>query len=98
MGETIYPHEARIMAEGLNAQILERVSETRYKCKVYPLREGLNTIVVQILEEGCPPANYTFEVTYVKPVASSGKKQKVTIVKRQAPTPSPTPSSGHLKV
>ncbi len=95
-GETVYPHEARIQAEGLQAEITERVSETRYKCKVYNLREGMNTITVQILEEGCPPANYNFDVNYQKPASHAGP-QKVTITKKPRATKPATPVK-HLDI
>lgn len=81
-GEAVYPHEARLLTDTLASEITERVSETRYKCKVYNLNEGMNIIVVQILEEGCPPCNFTFEVVYTKPRERSGGRGKVTIKKK----------------
>lgn len=63
------------------------MSEVRHKCKVHSLREGVNNIVVQIVEQGCPPASFPFEVEYHKPVARSknkpAEKEKVTIKKRK---------------
>ena len=65
----------------------EKMSEVRHKCKVHSLREGVNNIVVQIVEQGCPPASFPFEVEYHKPVARSknkpAEKEKVTIKKKE---------------
>lgn len=87
-GENIYPHEARIMADSLKAEITERVSETRYKCKVHDLHEGINTFTVQILENGCPPSDFTFEVDY-KAAPAKGEKKVVMKKKNKKPS-SPT--------
>ena len=63
------------------------MSEIRHKCKVYSLKEGVNNIVIQILEQGCPPASFPFEVEYYKPVAKTrnkpAEKEKVTIKKKE---------------
>ena len=65
------------------------MSEIRHKCKVYSLKEGVNNIVIQILEQGCPPAAFPFEVEYYKPVARTrnkpAEKEKVTIKKKEKP-------------
>lgn len=62
----------------------------RYKCKVYNVKEGKNNIIVQIKEEGCPPADYDFELEYIKPTAKS--QDNVTIVrKKKKPVVKPTP-------
>lgn len=83
-GESIYPHEASIIADSLIAEITERVSETRYKCKVYNLHEGINTFTIQILEKGCPPADFTFEVNYIsRPMRG---EKKVTMKKKKKET------------
>jgi len=66
-GEDVYPTDVYIRTDSLVSD-LEKISETRYKCKIYDLREGVNNVVVQILEKGCPPATFPFEITYVKPV------------------------------
>lgn len=86
--DAIYPHTATLVTDGLTFDI-EKVSETRYKCKVYDLHEGTNNIVVQILEEGCPPSNYGFEIDNVKQVSHSASKPNVTIRKKNQPKPRP---------
>ena len=43
--------------------------------KVYDLKEGINNIEVQVLEKGCPPVVFPFDVTYTKPVAKTDTKQ-----------------------
>lgn len=75
-GEVVYPTSVNIQTDSLQCE-LEKISETRYKCKVLALNEGTNNIVIQILEEGCPPASFPFEVTYTKPSARSRNKPAV---------------------
>ena len=62
------------------------MSETRFKCKVFALSEGVNNIVVQILEQGCPPAAFPFEVEYFKPVEKTrntpAEEERVVIKKK----------------
>lgn len=72
-----YPLKPVIQLDDSLEYDLDKISETRYKCKVYNLQEGNNNIVVQIQEEGCPPVSFPFEVTYTKPVAKTRNKQKV---------------------
>ena len=89
-GEAAYPTSVDIKmgSDSLYCE-LEKISETRYKCKVFNLEEGNNSIVVQIIEEGCPPASFPFEVTYTKPVAKTRNrpevKESVTITKKAKP-------------
>lgn len=98
-GEAVYPTSVNIQTDSLQCE-LEKISETRYKCKVLALNEGINNVVVQILEEGCPPASFPFEVTYTKPATrsrnKSAVKEEVAIKKKTRKTPvSPTP---HLDI
>lgn len=101
-GEAVYPIKVNILADTLNVE-QEKISETRYKCKVYGLVEGVNNIVVQILEQGCPPASFPFEVFYTKPSARKKNKpavkEKVEIRKktRKTSTPAPAPVP-HLEI
>lgn len=66
-GEDVYHKDVYILTDSL-ASDLEKISETRYKCKIYELKEGANSVTVQVWEKGCPPATFPFEITYVKPV------------------------------
>lgn len=75
-GEAVYPTSVNIQTDSLLFD-LEKISETRYKCKVLSLAEGNNNIVVQILEQGCPPASFPFEITYTKPAARTRNKPAV---------------------
>ena len=86
-GEAAYPWSVGIKTDSDSTFCeLEKISETRYKCKVFNLNEGNNSLVVQIMEEGCPPASFPFEVTYTKPVARTRNKpevkESVTITKK----------------
>lgn len=81
----IYPTTVNIVTDSLQYE-LEKMSEIRYKCKVVSLNEGINNITVQVLEQGCPPAEFPFEVEYHKPVARTRTKEKVTIKKKPKTT------------
>ena len=91
-GEAVYPTSVNIQTDSLQYE-LEKISETRYKCKVLALNEGTNNIVVQILEEGCPPASFPFEVIYTKPSAKTRNKpavkEDVVIKKKTKVIPTP---------
>ncbi|MCD8202107.1 MAG: WG repeat-containing protein [Prevotella sp.] len=84
-GDGVYHTTVNILTDSLSYEI-EKMSEIRYKCKVISLNEGVNNIVVQILEQGCPPASFPFEVEYHKPVSKlrnkQAEKEKVTIKKK----------------
>lgn len=84
-GDGVYPTKVMIVTDSLQYEY-EKLSEIRHKCKVYELKEGVNNIVVQIIEQGCPPAVFPFEVEYHKPVAKTrnkpAEKEKVTITKK----------------
>lgn len=96
-GESVYPTSVNILADTLTWD-LEKMSETRYKCRIFGLAEGVNNIVIQVLEQGCPPASFPFEITYTKPVAKAKNKpevkESVSIVekRKKKKSPSPTPA------
>ncbi len=75
-GEHDYPFEIFIQTDSLQTELV-KISETRYKCKLYALAEGVNNVNIRILEEGCPPYVFPFEITYVKPVKKSRNKPEV---------------------
>jgi len=54
--------------DSLIVKMEECLSITRYKYKVMNLKEGVNNIEVQIVEEGCPPSVFSFDIVYHKPV------------------------------
>jgi hypothetical protein len=64
-GEKDVPHTVSILS-GNHKTELTKISESLYRCQVYGLQEGINTITVQVTETGCPPSSYPFEVTYNK--------------------------------
>lgn len=64
LGENDYPFEVEIKTDSLRTE-LEKISETRYRCKMYSLAEGINNVNVNVLEKGCPPAVFPFVVNYV---------------------------------
>ena len=82
----IYPTTVEIQTDSLYYEY-EKMSEIRHKCKVHSLKEGINNIVIKIKEQGCPPAEFPFEVEYYKPVAKTknkpAEKEKVTIKKKE---------------
>lgn len=82
----IYPTTVNLQTDSLQYEY-EKMSEIRHKCKVYSLKEGVNNIVIEIKEQGCPSAVFPFEVEYHKPVAKTknkpAEKEKVTIKKKE---------------
>ncbi len=87
-GEEMYPFIVAIKTNNLQTEI-EKISETKYKCKAKGLANGVNAISVQVFEEGCPPVSYPFDVTYTKPVTPSGGRARVAekVVIQKKPTP-----------
>ena len=92
-GEEDYPSTVNVKSGDLPVK-LEKLSETRYKCSVSNLKDGINVVTIQIQEPGCPPSEYPLEVTYNKPApktaAKPAQKEKVVIKnntkqRRQAP-------------
>ena len=65
-GEGDYPLVLEVKTSGAMMPELEKISETRYTCKTYNLEEGVNDLVVRILENGCPPMEVPLEVIYTK--------------------------------
>lgn len=80
-GDGDYPFEVDIKTDSLRSE-LEKLSETRYKCKVFSLVEGTNTLYINIRERGLMPSVFPLEITYKKPVA---KSEQVEIKKRVEP-------------
>jgi hypothetical protein len=87
-GEEDYPSTVSVRAGTLPVK-LEKLSETRYKCNVTGLHEGVNQVIVQIQEPGCPLSEYPFEVSYTKPTpkatGSSGGRENVVIKNNSKP-------------
>ena len=75
-GENDYPFEVEIKTDSLQTE-LAKISETRYKCKLFALAEGINNVNINILENGCPPSVFPFEITYIKPVKKSRNKPEI---------------------
>lgn len=99
-GEDDYPFEVAINATDSLQTDLEKISETRYKCKLYTLNEGINNFSINILEKGCPPAVFPFEVTYVKPVPKSRNKDKMkeqVVIQKKTKTPAQV-APPHLEI
>lgn len=82
IGEDVYPWDVTINADTLKTEI-ERLSETRYKCKIYSLNEGANNIIINVTEQGCPPVPFPYVVTYTKPI------RRVVIKKKTEDKPLP---------
>lgn len=100
---SIVKFDVSVLADTLSVQREDKMSETRYKYKVEGLNEGINNIVVQILEQGCPPASFPFEVEYHKPVAKTKTKpaeQEKVVIKKKAKVQqhTPTPSTPRLEI
>ena len=85
-GEIDYPFSVNVTTDNLPFK-LTRMSETRWKCQLLKLKGGVNTVNVEIMEQGCPPKVYPFEVTYQRPAAP------VQIAKKPKPAPNPKPAN-----
>ncbi|MCC8036751.1 MAG: WG repeat-containing protein [Bacteroidales bacterium] len=81
LGETDYPFDVKAQGQDV-AVTCEKISEVRYKCNIYDLHDGINNINVLVIEEGCPPSVFPFEVNYTKP-----KKQgkEAVVVRKKTP-------------
>ena len=90
LGDNDYPFTVEINTYGLPYE-LEKLSETRWKCKIASLEEGVNNLSVDILEKGCPPSKFPYEITYQKPAPKNKNVGQVKIVKKPKPTPQPAP-------
>lgn len=95
VGEGDYPFEVKVHAEELALEGFEKISETRYKCSVSNLQEGVNNLNILVIEKGCPPSVFPFEVIYTKPVPQEELKEKVVVRKRAPviPAQSKTPTA-----
>lgn len=95
--EKTYPFEVEVDANGL-PYTLDKISESYYQCRIQRLKEGDNSIVVQVTEQGCPPVSCPVDVTYKKPVAKTEgaaptKKQETVAIKvKKAPEAKPKPA------
>ena len=88
-GEDVYHFTTTLVSDSLDYNI-DKVSDSRYKCKVYNMQEGKNNIIIRIEEEGCPPADYDFEIDYTKPTAKNHDNIKI-VRKKKYPHLTPTP-------
>lgn len=96
-GEAVYPTNVNVQTDSLYCD-LEKISETRYKCKVMTLKDGNNIIVIQILEQGCPPASFPFEVTYTRPSSKTKSRSPIkenVVIRKKSKIITPTP---HLDI
>lgn len=67
-GENDYPLTVQVVEDSTAARVdLIKLSETRYKCRLYSPVEGINRLVVSVIENGCPPSYFPFEINYIKP-------------------------------
>lgn len=92
---SIVKFDVSVLADTLSVQREDKMSETRYKYKVEGLNEGINNIVVQILEQGCPPASFPFEVEYHKSVPKTKTKpaeQEKVVIKKKTKSQQDTPT------
>ena len=92
-GEEDYPSTVSVKAGKLPVH-LEKLSETRYKCNVTGLRDGVNQVLIQIKEPGCPVSEYPIEVSYTKPAPQSTSKPAVkekVVIKNNSKPKRPAP-------
>lgn len=83
-GENDYPLTVQVVEDSTAARVdLIKLSETRYKCRLYSPVEGINRLVVSVIENGCPPSYFPFEINYIKPKDNTAAGQ-VEITKSSA--------------
>lgn len=65
----LFPTEISVTTpDTLIAERVEKISETRYKYKIGTLNEGINNIMIEVTEQGCPAAVFPYEIEYHKPL------------------------------
>lgn len=75
VSEKNFPFEVSVDAKGLH-YTLDKISESYYQCRIQRLKEGDNSIIVQVTEQGCPPVSCPVDVTYKKPKPAQGTTTK----------------------
>ncbi len=90
VGENDYPFEVRIEADSVGVEY-EKLSETRYKCLVSNLQEGVNNLNILVTEKGCPSSVFPFEIYYTRPVPKRKQKEEVVVRKKSPRVPRPAP-------
>jgi hypothetical protein len=80
-GDDVYPFTVNIVTDSLYSEC-EALSSTRYKCTIFDLKEGLNEITIEVLENGCSPISTGFNLTYNKPSSKNKHKESVNIKKK----------------
>ena len=83
-GDPDYPFEVA-MKSSSTLYKLEKLSECRYKCRLFSLKEGSNPFTIEVTEKGCMPSVFPFELTYVKP-SRNDAKEAVSIKKLEDAT------------
>ena len=78
----------RVVKDSLSVY-LDKSSESLYRCVVDSLREGINNITIEVMEDGCPPVRVAYEIVYTKPVEKTKNKPavagKAVISKKEQP-------------
>ena len=80
--EDFYPTSINIVTDSLLYSETQKISESRYKCQVFDLKEGSNDITIEIIEQGCPPISSPWRINYNKPSAKTKHKETVEIKKK----------------
>lgn len=90
VGESDYPFDVKIEADSITVE-QEKLSETRRKFFVSNLQEGSNSLNIYVIETGCPPSVFPFEIFYSKPVPKKKQKEEVVIRKKDSTAKKRTP-------
>lgn len=97
MGEGDYPFDVKVEADSVSVEY-EKLSETRYKCMVSNLQEGINSLNILITEKNCPPSVFPFEVYYTKPVPKKRQKEGVVVRKKSTLTAKPDDTQPEIEL
>lgn len=79
-GEGDYPFTVSLLTDSLQLTP-EKITEKRYKCEI-PLAEGDNKFSIVLYEDGVPPSENPYVVTYNKPTSSSSRNEPKVIIKK----------------
>lgn len=90
VGESDYPFDVKIEADSVTVE-QEKLSETRRRFLVSNLQEGVNNLNISVIETGCPPSVFPFEIFYSKPIPKKKQKEEAVIRKKDTVVKKRTP-------
>lgn len=84
-----------VLSDSLQTE-LDSHSEYNHTVRIEGLQEGVNQIVIQVTEQGCPSADFPFIINYSKPKVTKGKPNEGATVVIKAKEVSQKPKQPEL--